>query len=60
MPTIKLNIPQLARLGLFSRSTKNVVAGVFSHNTQFAFGQGCDQPGYVNAKNNFTFIHRNG
>jgi hypothetical protein len=42
---IRLNIPQLVRLGLFSRSTQGWVWKFLSlHHIRFAFGQGCDCP----------------
>ena len=45
---LRLNIPQLARLGLFSRLTQGCCSeSVSTHNIQFAFGHGGDQPGYV-------------
>jgi hypothetical protein len=47
---VRLNIPQLARLGLFSRSTQGCRSEVFSlHRIRFAFGQGCDCFGYVDS-----------
>ncbi len=48
-PTIKLNIPQHARLGLFSRSTQGLgcVDAISIQRAQFAFGQGCDHASYV-------------
>jgi hypothetical protein len=45
---IRLNIPQLARLGLFSRSTQGCGSEVLSlHNIRFTFGKGCDCASYV-------------
>ncbi len=48
-PTLKLNIPQLARLGLLSRSNPRARFGGFIsfQRVQFAFGQGCDPSSYV-------------
>jgi hypothetical protein len=43
-----LNIPQLAHLGLFSRSTQGSRRRSFTHGFQLAFGKGCDRSSYVN------------
>jgi hypothetical protein len=49
---VTLNIPQLAHLGLFSRSTqgRGLAGFVSTQRARFAFGKGCDCSNYVNFK----------
>ena len=51
-PTSNRTAKRLARLGALSRSTKRMVGDSFTRHTQFAFGHGGDQPGYVSKKRN--------